>query len=214
MNNTSNEPKVKGLGCLGFTMFGLPLIIGFSIFILWIFYYAYSSYNKFVVANQTVEKAWSNVENTYQKRYDLIPNLVEVVKGYASHEQETFTAVTEARAKVSSINITADELTEENLAAFEEAQSELSGALIRLLVSVEAYPELKANQHFTQMQNDLKNIENEILIRRDEFNLKVEPYNVLILKFPRNLMAKLFGFKEKAYFKSIEQAKEAPKEKF
>lgn len=212
--NRNKEPKVKGLGCLGMTVFVLPLIIAFLILLIWGGFYAWSSYNKFVEATQNVESVWGNVENSYQKRYDLIPNLVETVKGYANHESETFIAVTEARSKVSSINITADELTEENLQAFEDAQSELSGALSRLLVSVEAYPELKANQNFMQLQQDLKDVEAEILLRRDDYNNTVKPYNNLVLKFPRNLFAKIFGFKQKPYFKASEKASEAPKESF
>ena len=212
--NTNKEPRVKGLGCLGLTVFVVPIILILVAFLIWAGYYAYSSYNKFIDADQMVKNSWANVENTYQKRYDLIPNLVETVKGYATHERETFTAVTEARAKASSMNISAEELTEENLRAFEDAQSELSGALSRLLVSVEAYPELQANQNFMQLQSDLKEIENEILQRRDEYNNTVKPYNNLVLKLPRNLFAKMFGFKEKPYFKANEKASESPKVSF
>ena len=212
--NTNKEPRVKGLGCLGLTVFVVPIILILVAFLIWAGYYAYSSYNKFIDADQMVKNSWANVENTYQKRYDLIPNLVETVKGYATHERETFTAVTEARAKASSMNISAEELTEENLRAFEDAQSELSEALSRLLVSVEAYPELQANQNFMQLQSDLKEIENEILQRRDEYNNTVKPYNNLVLKFPRNLFAKMFGFKEKPYFKANEKASESPKVSF
>jgi len=214
MTQNQNEPKVKGLGCLGFTVFGLPLIIGLSIFVLWIGWYAWSSYNKCVTANETVKNSWSNVENAYQKRMDLIPNIVATVKGYAEHEQETFTAVTEARSKASSINLDGDNLTEENIAAFDAAQEELTGALSRLLVSVEAYPQLQANQNFMDLQNELKVIEADIIARRDEFNTTVKAYNVLVLKFPRNLFAKMFGFKERSYFKAKEGAEDAPKVEF
>jgi len=214
MTKNQNEPKVKGLGCLGFTVFGLPLIIGLSIFVLWIGWYAWSSYNKCVTANETVKNSWSNVENAYQKRMDLIPNIVATVKGYAEHEQETFTAVTEARAKASSINIDGDNLTEENIAAFDAAQDELTGALSRLLVSVEAYPQLQANQNFMDLQNELKVIEADIIARRDEFNTTVKAYNVLVLKFPRNLFAKMFGFNERSYFKAKEGAEDAPEVEF
>ncbi|MDD3687875.1 MAG: LemA family protein [Bacteroidales bacterium] len=173
-----------------------------------------SSYNKCVNANETVKNSWSNVENAYQKRLDLIPNLVATVQGYADHEQETFTAVTEARAKASSINIDGDNLTEENIAAFDAAQNELTGALSRLLVSVEAYPQLMANQNFMDLQNELKAIEADIIVRRDEFNTTVKAYNILVLKFPRNLFAKMFGFNERPYFKAKEGADEAPAVKF
>lgn len=214
MTTNNNEPKIKGKGCLAFTVFGLPLIIILTLFVLWIGYYAYSTYNKCIDANETVKSSWSNVENAYQKRLDLIPNIVATVKGYAEHEQETFTAVTEARAKASSINFDSENLTEENIAAFDAAQEELSGALSRLLVSVEAYPELKANQNFMDLQNELKVIENDIIVRRDEFNKTVKAYNILVLKFPRNIFAKMFGFKERAYFKAKEGADEAPKVEF
>jgi LemA protein len=214
MTTTQNEPKVKGKGCLAFTVFGLPLIIGLSLFLLWIGWYAFSSYNKCIDANETVKNSWSDVENAYQKRMDLIPNIVATVQGYANHEQETFTAVTEARAKATSINLDGDNLTEENIAAFDAAQDELTGALSRLMVSVEAYPQLQANQSFLDLQNELKVIENDIILRRDEFNTTVKAYNVLVLKFPRNLFAKMFGFKERAYFKAKEGADEAPTVKF
>lgn len=214
MTEKINNPKVKGIGCLGFTVFGLPLIIGLSLLILWLGYYAYSSYNKFIDANETVRNSWSDVENAYQKRLDLIPNLVATVKGYADHEQETFTAVTEARAKASSINFDSENLTKENMAAFEDAQQEVSGALSRLLVSVEAYPQLLANQNFMDLQNELKVIEADIVVRRDAFNKTVKSYNLLVLKFPRNLFAKMFGFKERVYFKAKEGADEAPKVDF
>lgn len=210
MATNQNEPKVKGLGCLGFTVFGLPLIIGFSLFILWIGWYTWSSYNKCVTADETVKSSWSNVENAYQKRMDLIPNIVATVKAYADHEQETFTAVTEARAKASSINIDGDNLTEENIAAFDAAQNELTGALSRLLVSVEDYPTLQANQNFLKLQDELSVIETDINLRRDQFNTTVKAYNVLVLKFPRNIFAKMFGFKERAYFKAKEGADSAP----
>ncbi len=214
MNTTQNEPKVKGKGCLAFTVFGLPLIIGLSLILLWIGWYAFSSYNKCIDANETVKNSWSDVENAYQKRMDLIPNLVATVQGYANHEQETFTAVTEARSKATSINLDGDNLTEENIAAFDAAQDELTGALSRLMVSVEAYPQLQANQNFLDLQNELKVIESDIILRRDEFNTTVKAYNVLVLKFPRNLFAKMYGFKERAYFKAKEGADEAPTVKF
>lgn len=214
MANKSNEPKIKGKGCLGFTVFGLPIIIGLVILLSWGGIYAYRTYNKCIDANETVKNSWSNVENAYQKRMDLIPNIVSTVKGYAEHEQETFVAVTEARAKVSSINIDADDITPEKIEAFQEAQDEFSSAISRLLVTVEAYPELKANQNFMDLQYELKNIETEIIVRRDEFNTTVKAYNILVLKFPRNIFAKMFGFTEKAYFKASEGAEDAPKVEF
>jgi LemA protein len=214
MEKNQNEPKVKGLGCLGFTVFGLPLIIGLVVFLFLIGWYTLSSYNKFVDANQSVNKTWSSVEIAYQKRMDLIPNLVATVKGYAEHEQETFTAVTEARAKATSITVDPENLTEENIAAFEAAQNELSGSLSKLMVSVEAYPQLQANQNFMDLQSELKVIETEIAANKTAFISEVEKYNVLVLKFPRNIFAKMFGFKEKNYFKAKEGADDAPKVEF
>ncbi|HOK37885.1 MAG: LemA family protein [Bacteroidales bacterium] len=209
-----NEPQVKGKGCLAFTIFGLPLLIGLIIFVLWAGFYAFRTYNKCVERNEAVKNAWSNVENAYQKRLDLIPNIVATVKGYAEHEQETFIAVTEARSKASSINLTVEDLTEENLAKFEAAQEELNSAISRLLVTVENYPELKANQNFIDLQNELKVIEAEIISRRDLFNNTVKDYNVFVLKFPRNIFAKMFGFREKSYFKAKPGAENAPEVKF
>ncbi len=214
MATNNNEPKVKGKGCLAFTVFGLPLIIIFSLFVLWLEYYAYSTYNKCIDVNETVKNSWSNVENAYQKRSDLIPNIVATVKGYAEHEQETFTAVTEARSKATSITLDSENLTEENIAAFDAAQEQLTGALSRLMVSVEAYPQLQANQNFMDLQNELKVIEADIIVRRDEFNTTVKAYNILVLKFPRNIFAKMFGFREKAYFKAKEGAENAPTVQF
>jgi len=214
MAKENKEPKVKGLGCLGFTVFGLPLIIGLSLLIIWVVWYGWSTYNKCIDANETVKNSWSDVENAYQKRLDLIPNIVATVKGYAEHEQETFTAVTEARAKVSSINIDPENLTNEDIAAFQEAQDEFSNAISRLLVTVEAYPELKANQNFLALQADLKEIEAEIIVRRDAFNASVKAYNILVLKFPRNIFARMFGFNERAYFEAQEGAEQAPTVEF
>ena len=214
MAKNNKEPKVKGLGCLGFTVFGLPLIIGLALLITWAVWYGISTYNKCVDRDESVKNSWSNVENAYQKRMDLIPNIVATVKGYAEHEQETFTAITEARAKVSSINIDAENLTNENIAAFEAAQDEYSSAISRLLVTVENYPELKANQNFLALQGDLNAIETEIIQRRDEFNATVKDYNIFVLKFPRNIFARMFGFNERTYFKAIEGAENAPTVEF
>ena len=210
MTKHNTEPKVKGLGCLGFTVFGLPLIIGLVLLLSWGGWYAFSTYNKCIDVNETVKNSWADVENAYQKRMDLIPNLVNTVKGYAEHEQETFVAVTQARSNVSAINIDADDISAEDIAAFEAAQGDLSNAISRLLVTVEAYPELKANQNFMDLQNELKVIESEIILRRDEFNASIKLYNTLVLKFPRNLFARMFGFTEKAYFKAKEGAEDAP----
>ncbi len=200
------EPKVKGLGCLGTIVWGGPILL----IVLLLAFYAWSAYNKIIKANQEVQEAWADVENAYQKRLELIPNLVNTVKGYAIHEKSTLTEVTEARAKASGINISPENLSDADLAQFEAAQQNLSGALGRLMVVVEQYPDLKANQNFMQLQLELKDIEEQIIVRRDRFNNMVKTYNVMILRFPRNLIARMFGFKEFDYFRAVEGAEKAP----
>lgn len=209
-NMKTKEPKIKGIGCLGFMVWGIPLILIIGLFGL----YVWSSYNKIIKENQHVKESWADVENAYQKRLDLIPNIVNTVKGYAEHERSTFTEVTQARASAGSININPENLSEADIAAFEQAQQNLSGALGRLMVIVEQYPELKANQNFMQLQLELKSIEEDIIIRRDNFNKYVKNYNIIILKFPRNIIANLFGFKEYEYFKSTHGAEIAPEVSF
>jgi LemA protein len=206
----NREPKVKGLGCLGTVVWGGPILI----IVLLLAFYTWSAYNKIISANQEVQEAWADVENAYQKRLELIPNLVNTVKGYAVHEKSTLTEVTEARAKASGINISPENLSEADIAQFEAAQQDLSGALGRLMVVVEQYPDLKANQNFMQLQLELKDIEEQIIVRRDKFNNMVKTYNVMILRFPRNLIAKMFGFKEIEYFKAVEGADKAPEVEF
>lgn len=169
-----------------------------------------SSYNGMVDADQAVSKQWGQVESQYQRRADLIPNLVSTVKGYASHESSTFEAVTEARAKAGSITLTADELTPENMAKFQQAQNELSGALKSLLAVSEAYPELKANENFLDLQAQLEGTENRIATERMRFNETVEAYNKKVLRFPGNIWAGLFGFDRKDMFKADQGAQNAP----
>lgn len=175
---------------------------------------ACSSYNNMVELQESVESQWSNVENVYQKRYDLIDNLVATVKGYADHEKETLTGVIEARAKATDVNIDAGNLTPEKIEAFQQAQSGLSGALSKLMVVVERYPDLKANQNFLQMQADLKQIESEILVQRQAFNEVAKQYNTYIRKFPKNIWAWMFDFEKKGYFEAQEGAENAPKVEF
>lgn len=173
-----------------------------------------SGYNGMVDADQAVSKQWGQVESQYQRRSDLIPNLVSTVKGYAAHESGTLEKVTEARAKAGSITLTADELTPENMARFQQAQNELSGALKSLLAVSEAYPDLKANENFLDLQKQLEGTENRIATERMRFNEAVENYNLKVLRFPGNIWAGIFGFDRKDMFKADEGAQNAPKVSF
>ena len=173
-----------------------------------------NSYNGFVDKEQDVENAWAKVESAYQRRADLIPNLVNTVKGYADFEQETLTAVIEARSKATSTTIDVGDLSPENMAKFQEAQQGLSGALSRLLVNVERYPELKANQNFLELQAQLEGTENRIKVARDNFNDVVTVYNKAVKRFPGNLFAGVFGFQSKSTFEAEEGSEIAPEVNF
>lgn len=173
-----------------------------------------STYNKMVTMDETVKSAWSNVETQYQRRADLIPNLVATVKGYASHEQNTLQAVVDARSKATSVSVSLDELTPENIAEFQQAQSAVTSALGRLIAVSENYPDLKANQNFLELQAQLEGTENRITVARKTFNDAVQQYNVQVRRFPANLIAKLFGFNEKPYYEADESAGTAPKVEF
>lgn len=172
------------------------------------------NYNSLVEKQQTVDQQWAQVENQYQRRADLIPNLVNTVKGYSTHEEETLTKVTEARAKATSITINADDLTEENLARYQQAQNELSSALKSLLAVTEAYPDLKANENFLNLQTQLEGTENRIATERMRYTEAVRDYNTAIKKFPTMIYAGWFGFKEKPQFKAEAGAEKAPEVKF
>jgi len=195
------------IGCIiGVILAVLVLIVVFSF---------WGTYNKLVTLEEGVNESWSQVQNVYQRRYDLIPNLVETVKGYAEHERETFQAVTEARSRVGGVmQLNAEDLTPENLERFQEAQSSLGGALQRLLVLRENYPELKANQNFLRLQDELAGTENRIAVERRRFNQAVQTYNTTIRRFPQNIIAGLFGFEKKPYFEAEDTAQEAPKVEF
>ncbi len=171
-------------------------------------------YNTMVEKDESVETAWANVQNAYQRRADLVPNLVNTVKGAANFEQETLTQVIEARAKATSVNISADNLTPENIQQFQAAQGQLSGALSRLLATVEAYPELKANQNFLELQAQLEGTENRIAVERRKFNEAVQDYNTTVRSFPNNLMAGMFGFERKGHFEAEAGAQTAPTVQF
>ena len=173
-----------------------------------------STYNNMVTQEEAVKSAWSNVETQYQRRADLIPNLVSTVKGYAAHEQNTLNAVVEARAKATSVNVSLDEITPENIAKFQEAQSAVTSALGRLIAVSENYPELKANQNFLELQAQLEGTENRITVARKEFNDATQTYNVAVRKFPANIVAMIFGFDQKPYYEADASAAEAPKVEF
>lgn len=167
-------------------------------------------YNTMVSKEEAVSAAVGNLQTAYQKRADLIPNLVATVKNYAEYESGILTAVVEARAKATQVTLDAENLTEENLKAFQAAQDEMSGALSRLLVTVEQYPDLKANQNYLDLQSQLEGCENGIANARRQFNETVQDYNTFIRMFPTNLIAKLFGFHQKPYFEASQGAEKAP----
>lgn len=167
-------------------------------------------YNTMVSKEEAVASATGNLQTAYQKRADLIPNLVATVKSYAEYESGTLTAVVEARAKATQVTLDADNLTEENLKAFQAAQDEMSGALSRLLVTVEQYPDLKANQNYLDLQSQLESCENSISNARRQFNEAVQDYNTFIRMFPTNIIASIFGFDKKPYFEASEGAENAP----
>lgn len=172
------------------------------------------NYNSLVEKQQNVDQAWAQVENQYQRRADLIPNLVNTVKGYAAHESGTLEKVTEARAKATSITLNAEDLTEENLARYQQAQNELSGALKSLLAVTEAYPDLKANQNFLNLQTQLEGTENRISTERMRYTEAVKEYNTSIKKFPTTIYAGWFGFEPKPQFKAEAGAEKAPEVQF
>ncbi len=176
-----------------FVVLGIVLILVF---------WGCSGYNGLVKQDENVKKAWNNVQAEYQNRSDLVPNLVNTVKGAANFEQSTITAVVEARAKATSVNINADNLTPEKMAEFQAAQGQLSGSLSRLLATVENYPDLKATQNFSQLQTSLEEIENKIKNSRKMFNDEINVYNTKVRSFPMNIMAGMFGFHAKEGFKA------------
>lgn len=188
----------------------LIVLILAAICVLW----GVKTNNRMVAAEESVSKAWGNVENAYQRRADLIPNLVETVKGVADYEKSTLEAVIAARAKATQTTIDASELTEENMAAFQAAQDNLSQSLGRLLVAVERYPELKATDSFKELQAQLEGTENRINVERNKFNEAVQPYNSMIRKFPASIVAKIAGFDKKAYFKAAAGSDQAPQVQF
>ena len=174
------------------------------------FIWVKNTYNSLVSSSEEVSAAWAQVENVYQRRADLIPNLVATVKGYAEHESETLAAVVEARSKATSVTISPEELNEESIAAFQAAQNNLSGALGRLIAIAENYPELKASQNFSELQAQLEGTENRISVERQKFNDTALAYNKHVKMFPSNIVASIFGLEQKGYFKAAEGAQNAP----
>lgn len=167
-------------------------------------------YNTMVTLDEGISSQWAQVENAYQRRADLIPNLVNTVKGYADFEKETLIQVIEARSKATSVNIDPGNITPEAISQFQNAQAGLSSALSRLMVVVERYPELKANQNFLELQAQLEGTENRIAVERRKFNEATRQYNTYIRKFPKNIVAGIFDFDKKTYFEAEEEAKEVP----
>lgn len=172
------------------------------------------AYNGLVTLDEETNGKWAQVESAYQRRADLIPNLVNTVKGYAEFEQETLTGVIEARSKATGINVDASSLTPESIANFQAAQQQLRGALSRLMVTVERYPDLKANQNFLGLQSQLEGTENRIKIERDRFNVSVKDFNATIRKFPKTIIASSFGFEKKGYFEADAGSEKAPEVQF
>lgn len=201
--------KNKGL-IVGLAIGGV-LLIGIILLVMW----GISVYNNLVATEQNVIKQWSQVENQYQRRADLIPNLVNTVKGYANFEKEVLTQVTEARARVGQFNVTPEVINDpQAFEKFQSVQGDLSSALSRLLAVVENYPELKANENFLQLQAQLEGTENRISVERKRFNEAVQEYNTMIKRFPASMLAGMFGFREKQYFKAVQGAEVPPKVEF
>lgn len=193
---------------------GYIVLIVIAVVILSIFFWFRSSYNGMVRMSETVSSQWSNVENQYQRRLDLIPNLVNTVKGYAAHEQKTLEDVVNARAKATQTQINFDQLDEAALRKVNNIQGELSSALSRLMAISESYPDLKANQNFLELQAQLEGTENRIAVERRKFNETVKEYNAYIRQFPKNIIAGMFGFVPKPYFEATVGAENAPKVEF
>jgi len=191
------------------------IIGGVVLLVVFILYRLFAgSYNNLVEKEEAVTKQWAQVENSYQRRADLIPNLVNTVKGYADFEKSTLEAVINARSKATGITVDPTNLTPDKIQQFQQAQDQLSGALSRLLVTVEKYPELKANQNFLELQSQLEGTENRISVERGKFNEMVEAFNVYLRKFPTNIIAGMFGFEKKGYFQAAAGSEKAPEVKF
>lgn len=193
---------------------GIWILVIVIVVVLGIFFWLKGTYNGLVERSQGVAAQWANVENQYQRRADLIPNLVNTVKGYAAHEKSTLEGVVDARAKATQMQVNFSDLNEQTLAKYAQAQGELSSALNRLMAISEAYPDLKANQNFRDLQTQLEGTENRIATERRRFNEMVQTYNVYVQQFPRNLIAGMFGFTPKSFFAAEAGAEKAPEVQF
>jgi len=191
----------------------IPIAI-IAIIGLFIYTKSVGTYNQFVQKEETINGQWAEVETQYQRRADLIPNLVSTVRGYADFERETLEGVINARARATSVNVNADNLSPEQIAEFQQAQEQLTGSLSRLLVSVERYPELKANENFRDLQVQLEGTENRIAVARRNFNQSVQVYNAELRTFPNNIYAGWYGFDRKGYFEAAAGAEQAPTVQF
>ena len=185
-----------------------------AIVVIALFGWVKSTYNGMVEGEENVSKAWSQVENVYQRRADLIPNLVNTVKGYAAHESETLQGVVEARSRATQMTVNIDDLSAENIKKYQAAQGELQQAIGRMLMLTENYPDLKANENFRDLQAQLEGTENRITVERQKFNEVAKEYNTNIRKFPNNMLAGMFGFEKKGYFEAQAGAEKAPEVKF
>lgn len=190
------------------------VLIAVAVVLLGCIVWVKNAYNSLVTSDENAQSAWSQVENVYQRRADLIPNLVATVKGYAAHESETLESVVAARAKATQVTIDPANLSADEIAKYNEAQGELGNALGKLLMIQENYPDLKANQNFRDLQAQLEGTENRIATERMKFNQAVKDYNTLIRRFPNNIFASMFGFEKKGYFEANAGAENAPKVEF
>ena len=193
---------------------GLTVIVIIAAIVLALFFWVKNSYNGLVKSDEQVKAAWSQVENVYQRRADLIPNLVATVKGYAAHESSTLESVVEARSKATQVTDEPERLDAAEIARFQEAQGELTQALGRLVMLRESYPDLKANQNFMELQAQLEGTENRISTERMKFNETARSYNTMVRSFPKNIIASMFGFETKGYFEAAEGTETAPKVEF
>lgn len=193
---------------------GLIALLAVGTVLLGLFFWFQGNYNNMVKLDEGVQAAWSQVENVYQRRADLIPNLVATVKGYAQHEQQTLEGVISARSKATQITVDPENLTSEELAKYQKAQGELGAALGKLLAITENYPDLKANENFLSLQSQLEGTENRITVERNKYNQVAREYNTTIRQFPKNIVAGMFGFEKKPYFEAQEGAETAPKVEF
>lgn len=193
---------------------GLVILIVVAVVVIALFSWGKNAYNGMVSQEEAVETAWSQVENVYQRRADLVPNLVATVKGYAAHESETLENVVAARAKATQTTVDASTLDAESIKEYQEAQGELGSAIGRLLMITENYPDLKANENFLELQSQLEGTENRITVERKKFNETARDYNTSIRKFPANILAGMFGFERKPYFEAKEGSDVAPTVEF